>query len=388
MSRLIVIRDELLSMSETFVRQQVVSLQSWSATLVGKRRSARSLDLTGVPIQLLDQSGLQFLAWRLFRAVGWPMPTSLKQLLNAPGGPVKLAHVHFATDAVAVWPWLRRLDLKVVVTLHGFDIHTHPQWWEAGHAGDYMRHYPQRLRQLAQDPRVSFIAVSGSIKDRAIAAYGIPADKIRIQHIGIDVREFTPVAPPVGERAPCILFVGRLVEKKGLDVLIRAMVQVHQQFPDARVQVVGDGPLRGQLEALAQSLAVPVEFLGAQPSSVVRDLMKQAFTFCLPSVVGPNGDAEGFGLVILEAEASGVPVVTSALGGRDEGIVHGETGFAFDEGDHEALAGHLCRLLGDRDLASRMGVAARAFVEQRFDLHRCTRQLEAYYDECVAGDRP
>ena len=121
-----------------------------------------------------------------------------------------------------------------------------------------------------------------------------------------------------------------------------------------------------------------------QPSAVVRRQMDDTRVLCLPSITAANGDAEGFGMVLLEAQACGVPVVTSALGGRDEGIREGVTGFAFPEGDDIALAGHLTRLLTDDSLATRMGHQAARFVADNFSLADCTSALERYYSRLAA----
>jgi glycosyltransferase involved in cell wall biosynthesis len=104
---------------------------------------------------------------------------------------------------------------------------------------------------------------------------------------------------------------------------------------------------------------------------------------CLPSITARNGDAEGFGLVLLEAQACGVPVVTSARGGATDGMINGVTGLAFDEGDVTALTGHLVKLLTDDTMAMAMSRAGPEFVAAKFDLRRCTADLEDLYDSMV-----
>lgn len=387
MRRVLVVRNALLPLSETFVKQQALKLTNWQATLVGQRLAPKGLSLDGLRIHLITpDNALDRWRWRLFRRLGWPMPASLRALMTPGDGPSpELIHAHFGVDAVAAWSWLKQLDLPVVVTLHGYDIHTHPEWWESGKAGEHLRDYPRQLREMAADPRVSFIAVSEAVRQRAITGYGLPAEKIEKVFIGVDVTAFHPAPIPPSSRPPHILFVGRQVEKKGLEVLIRAMALVHRRFPEARVKVVGDGPLKERNEALARELRAPVDFLGAKTSEDVRQLLGHSAIFCLPSVVSESGDAEGLPISILEAQAAGVPVVTSSVGGRDEGITHGHTGFAFAEHDHEALAQHLCALLGDGELLDTMGREARALAMERFDIRVCGRRLEALYADRVAG---
>jgi glycosyltransferase involved in cell wall biosynthesis len=292
-------------------------------------------------------------------------------------------HVHFGVDAVEAWPIAKALSLPMLVTLHGYDITIDRDWWEAGHGGRHMRSYPARLLQLAQQPRVRFIAVSEAINRRAIA-FGIPEEKIQVSYIGVDTKQFTPGGRPIIDRERRVLFVGRLVEKKGCDYLINAFVQVQQAIPDASLIVVGDGELRNHLQQTASRMQVRVQFRGALPVGEVKRELQLARVFCLPSVRAANGDAEGFGMVLLEAEASGVPVVTSALGGASEGIEDGVTGFAFKERDATALAARLINLLTDDATATSMALAGPRFVSAKFDLHRCTERLERVYDEAVA----
>jgi glycosyltransferase involved in cell wall biosynthesis len=104
---------------------------------------------------------------------------------------------------------------------------------------------------------------------------------------------------------------------------------------------------------------------------------------CLPSITAANGDAEGLPIVILEAQASGTPVVTSARGGATEGIVDGETGLAFAEGDVDALAGHLRRLLRDDAMADAFAAAGPEHIARHFDIRNCSRRLERIYDRIV-----
>nr|WP_231734415.1 glycosyltransferase [Lysobacter gilvus] len=290
-----------------------------------------------------------------------------------------LVHVHFGLDAVDAWPSVKRAGLPMLVTLHGYDITTRKGWWWSGRGGLTRIPYPARLARLFREPRVGFIAVSDAIRAHAITL-GMPPEKIVTRRIGIDVRKFTPAGTLAGQRPRRVLFVGRLVEKKGVRYLIEAMARVRARLPDATLAIVGDGPLRATLAALASDLAVPTEFLGTLDDVGVRAQLASARVFCLPSIVAASGDAEGFGMVLLEAQACGVPVVTSARGGAVEGLVEGTTGFSFSERDVDALATALATLLSDDALANHMSQRAPAFVRETFDIDSLTPALEAVYD--------
>ena len=140
-----------------------------------------------------------------------------------------------------------------------------------------------------------------------------------------------------------------MVEKKGANILIEAFARVRKQIENAELVMVGDGPLLAEFKQLAQQLRVPVTFTGTLSSDQVKQQIDEARVFCLPSVTATNGDAEGFGLVLLEAQACGVPVVTSARGGATEGIKDGVTGCAFPE---SAAADNLSWLRPDPTLRS------------------------------------
>ncbi|MBV8852260.1 MAG: glycosyltransferase [Sinobacteraceae bacterium] len=378
----LVVRSELLRYSETFVRQQVLSYVNWRPVLVGLERVA-GLPTEDLRVRLLPSSRtIAARAYRkVLRSLQIPPPGIRRRLL---GESPSLIHVHFGTDAVDHWDWIRAFDLPIVVTLHGYDINISRRWWKDPAQSPARRRYPGRLLQMAADPRVHFVAVSQAIARRA-SEWGIAPERISVRHIGVDTRSFRRTGPPLWERKPTVLFTGRLSEKKGVEYLIRAFAEVKKQLSSAELVIIGDGSLRQGLEQLAAQLNVPVSFLGAQGNDEVQRQLQRARVFCSPSVTAANGDAEGLPIVILEAQACGVPVVTSARGGAEEGIIDGVTGFAFREKEVDTLARHLLYLLRDGAAAERMGQAGRRHIASKFDLRRCTGELERLYDHLTLG---
>jgi glycosyltransferase involved in cell wall biosynthesis len=271
----------------------------------------------------------------------------------------------------------------MIVTLHGYDIHTRADWWRAGHGGRLMRSYPDRLLAMATHPSVHFIAVSKAVL-RAALAYGLPADRVTVKYIGINTAQFPRSGAKLSQRPREVLFVGRMVEKKGGTYLIQAAARLRERVPGLRLVFIGDGPQREALIAEGRRLGVDADFLGAQPHSEVRRRLGVVRTLCLPSITAQNGDAEGLPIVILEAQAAGIPVVTSAESGCEEGIVDGVTGFAFSERDVEQLASRLEALMLDGARVDAMSVRASDFARESFDIVNCTRTLESYYDR-IAG---
>ncbi|HEX7050518.1 MAG TPA: glycosyltransferase [Longimicrobiales bacterium] len=363
----LIFRKRLLPWSETFIAAQGGALSRYRPVFVGYQcAGAGAHYLAGHDrVVLAEHARFPGLAKGALKAFGWVAPRWRGEL--GARRPV-LLHVHFGVNAAVALPIARTFDLPLIVTYHGMDITV-----ERTTAADRRR----RERIFAAADRI--IAVSEFIAGRLREA-GCPAEKLTVHYIGVDTERFVP-APAESRASSQILFVGRLVPKKGLIHLIRAMPRVQRAVPDAELVVAGDGGLRSQLEAEAGRLGIRCRFLGVRTPDQVQALMRRATLLCAPSVVAENGDAEGLGMVIVEAQASGIPVVTFRSGGAAESVVHGETGFVAPERDEDALAAHLTAILADAELRDRMSAAARAHIVENFDLRRQTAALERIYDQ-------
>jgi glycosyltransferase involved in cell wall biosynthesis len=372
--KVLIYKSTLLPISETFIREQCINLSEWKPILVGKILVENGLDLTGLEICLLSRSLYSRVMRRIRLLMQWPLKIDIELLKKENA---QLVHAHFGTESVSAWPLAKALGLPMLVTLHGFDINVYREWWESGNAGLWSKSYPSQLLSLAKERDVHFIAVSEAIKKRAVE-YGIPPEKIDVSYIGVDTQKFIPGTKPLAERRE-ILFVGRLVEKKGCRYLLEAFLGIQDQFPEYDLVIVGDGPLENELKKYAHNNGVRARFLGAQTSEQVRERMTEARVFCLPSITSENGDAEGLPISILEAQSCGVPVVTSARGGAAEGIVHGVTGFSHSEKDVSGIKDALEHLLGNDQTADKFGEAARQKTLERMDISDCTQVLEKIY---------
>jgi len=380
--KVLVCRESLLPYSETFIREQALTYSSWTPVFVGTKKVSQGVPLDALDVRILPDSPRTLFGKayeKVCRKLGVGQRTAVRLLRNEAAS---LIHIHFATDAVRYWPLIRELRAPVVITLHGYDINTYPEWWRRDAASSAEKKYPARLLALANCQRVHFVAVSEAIRRRAIE-FGLPAERVHVRYIGIDLTRFRFAGRHISQRAPRILYVGRFVEKKGGEYLLHAFAKVREQAPEAELVMVGDGPLLGRLKNLAQELHVPVNFLGKLGSTQVIEQIHQARIFCLPSVTAQNGDAEGLPISLLEAQACGVPVVTSGRG-VDEAVLNGTTGYTFPERDVEALTEHLIELLRNDAVAERMSLAAPRFMAQSFDIRRCTQALEGLYEQLVA----
>jgi glycosyltransferase involved in cell wall biosynthesis len=189
---------------------------------------------------------------------------------------------------------------------------------------------------------------------------------------GVDTEQFTASPLPDGSRD--VLFVGRFVEKKGLDVLMAAWPQVQRAVPDARLRILGFGPL----EELARSGGEGVEVVVHPNREQVRQAMRRAYAVATPSKTAADDSVESLLIVNLEAQASGRPVVTTRHGGIPEFVADGETALVVPENDADALAGALTTVLQDPVLAERLSEAGPRWV-RRFDVRRCAQRLDDLY---------
>jgi colanic acid/amylovoran biosynthesis glycosyltransferase len=371
-----VFRHNLFRISEPFITQQAQALQRYRPFYLGRMRyGAAPAGAESFAIQDLDGgSPLPRAAWQMLsRGSG-----SFQRLLA--GRRPALIHAHFGIEGVYALPLARRLGVPLVTTFHGFDatlstaaLLTSPAW----------AMYPLFRRRLARQGDL-FLCASSFIRDRVLAM-GFPEARTHIHYIGVDCAAIRPRDP--AEETPTILHVARLVEVKGTEYLIRAFAQVARRFAEVELAIIGDGPLKRSLEALVKSLGLEqrVRFLGALPHAQVLDWMRKAAMLVLPSVRTGTGRVEGLGMVMLEAAATGVPVVGSRIGGIPEGVIDGETGLLAPERDPDALARCIGDLLDSAELRLRMGVRARAHVEERFDIRRQTETLEAFYDSVLGS---
>ena len=201
-------------------------------------------------------------------------------------------------------------------------------------------------------------------------------DKVEIVPNAVDADEFTP-GKDAGKREPVVLFLGRLVERKGVHRLMRAMKPV-QEETEARLVIVGGGGARDDLEELADDLSVNAEFKGELPLKKVRKWLRHARTLVLPA----RSRMESFGIVLLEAMASGTPVIGSDIPGVKE--VAKEGGFTFS--DERDLSNKIIRLLENDDLSTELGKKGRRAVEERYDWEVVLEDIEEVYSR-VQGNR-
>ena len=364
----VIYRDLLLTYSETFIAAQAGALANWRPLFAGTKRRE------GVPLTEADvevtQGRAELIAFKALRHA----PARWVRAISARDP--KLVHAHFGPDGFWAIPLSRALGVPLIVTFHGHDVTARATSSPLYAAYSLLR--PRVFRSAA-----IVIAVSTFLADRLLAQ-GCPPEKLIVHHIGVDTTRFRTAN--VQQREATVLFVGRLVEKKGCEYLLRAMADVQQRHPHVELVIVGDGPLREKLQRQASALR-NVRFTGPVSSDAVRDLMERASVLCLPSVTARNGLTEGLPITLIEAQSMGLPVVSTLHSGNPDAVRDGETGLLVPERDVGALASALNRLLDDASLRSRMSDAAASHVRAHFDLRKQTAILETIYDR-TAASRP
>jgi glycosyltransferase involved in cell wall biosynthesis len=314
-----------------------------------------------------------YIAAPLALAAGWRAARNVARRHRA-----TIMHGHWVIPG-GITAALAAPKLPLVISLHGSDVYvaeTLP---------------PARVAARRAFARAGFVtACSDDLGRRAIA---IGADPARLETVpyGVDTTRFRPdravresqrTMIGIGAQVPFAFAAGRLVKKKGFEYLIDAVARV----PDLVLAIAGDGTLDAELRERARGAGVAerVRFLGDQTQDNVAAWLMAADVAVVPSIRDDSGNVDGLPNVVLEALASGTPVVTTTAGGIGSVVEHGRTAVVVPERDPSAIAAALVRLTRDPAESAALGLAARTLVETRFGWGRVAERLEAAYGRALA----
>lgn len=227
--------------------------------------------------------------------------------------------------------------------------------------------------------RAGFHAISESTRDDLVGR-GVPAERVRVIHPGVDSVHFSPGLPGSRSQSPRFLYVGRLKRYKGIGLAIRALAAARGRRPDLRLDVAGTGDHRAELDRLTVELgqADAVTFHGFVGEDEKLALLRNAWANVFPS------PKEGWGITVIEAAACGTPSLASDSPGLRDSVRHGETGFLTPHGDVDALAARMLELAGDPALVDRLGTAARHYAES-LSWERTAVATLNHLDEIITG---
>jgi colanic acid/amylovoran biosynthesis glycosyltransferase len=297
---------------------------------------------------------------------------TLDSLLERHGA--DLMHIYFGHTGVHSLPFIEQWDKPCVISFHGADVAQKPE----------IKDYPGKLRRLFNAVPLVF-ARSQSLVERLVHL-GCPPEKLRINRTGIPLNEFPfqdRELPQDGKLR--VVQACRLIPKKGVATSLRAFAIFKKDHPDAEFLIAGKGPLQPELEMLAGGLGIArdVHFLGFLSQPKLMQLYASSHLFLHPSEISPNQDQEGVPNSVLEAMATGLPVVATRHGGIPEAVDHGRTGFLVAEEDHVGLANAMQLITSSPGLLKEMGERAHAAVVERFEQDTQINRLESFYEEAI-----
>jgi len=287
--------------------------------------------------------------------------------------PYDIIHCQFGSSGVQAIK-LRELGVikgKIITTFHGYGIRLGIQ------------NGPDLYSALKKDGD-AFLSISPYNKQHLLG-FGFDPHKIIDHPVGIDVRRFgwknATYRNHSDNGATRFLTVARLVPEKGLEYGIRSIKEILKRNSSARIQynIVGDGELKSQLEELTRTLNLTgiVRFLGSLDQSGVQEMLQKADVFFLPSI------NEALPVCLMEAQATGLPVVASNVGSVEKVVNKGKSGFLVRAGDVDDMAEKLIRLIEHPEMWSEMGRAGRAYIKANYDIGKLNDRLVAIYQQLI-----
>ena len=388
--------------TETFLQREIIAMKNHGVNLRLYSLWGGGGTFRGLPVARFNKWRLLTLFW-LIPCESWRRPEVLRQLLhglftrpapswlnfweNMLGAGFACLHlrafrknpptwIHAAwggAPATAAWLMWRVDGHRFSAAAHAYDIYEHGgDWW----LRDKLEH-------------AAFIHTSTEMGRRGLVERGLPASRILCIRRGLD---HLPLVKPLRrDRAPLnLICVARLVEKKGLDHQLRIYAALRAANVPFAARIVGEGPLRAELEKLAGHLGVAaqVTFTGHVPQHEVWNHLAWADALLHTGVIAPSGDRDGLPNVIPEAMSIGVLVVTSPAAATTEAITHGLTGLVARVDAPADWVSALRRLAADDPFAEKLRHAARQWVEENFDAHKNAERLLAQFERAIANIAP
>jgi colanic acid/amylovoran biosynthesis glycosyltransferase len=356
------------------IYRQISALERVSPVVIAQKRE-NAARFPFDKIDIVAKPALHFLRRFWFRQVRdkpWQIsPGELRALTNVlKRRNAQLLHIYFGQIAVHLLPLIRTWEKPSIASFHGADVIVEMN----------KPAYREVTRQMLA--AVKFVLVRSESLRRAVVDLGCDEKKIAVQHTGIPLDEF-----PFRERSLRqngewrFVQAGRLIEKKGLPVTLRAFASFLRRYPKATLTIAGEGPLLGQLQDLSRELKIDnrVSFAGFISQEQLREVYYGSHIFLHPSETGSDGNQEGIPNSMLEAMASGLPVFATQHGGIPEAIDNGVSGMLVPEHNHDELGRRLLDAVQDPGFLSRIARTGAEVVRKNFDLAAQARRLEDIY---------
>ncbi len=265
--------------------------------------------------------------------------------------------------------------VPLVIHYHGADVH---------HRATVDQYHHLYLKAFAYAS--GLIAVSGDMA-KELVRMGAPVQKIVTASCGVDTAAF-PVLD-ISKTGRTFLAIGRFVTKKSPTSVIKAFKRVLDEYPDAKLAMVGTGPLEDDVKALVAQLKLEdhITLYGGLKAEQVKELFAQARCFVQHSVTAPDGDMEGTPVTILEAGSSGLAIVSTQHAGIKEAVVNGETGYLVPEHDIEGMAHYMKKIAADVNLAVELGKKEAAHIRENYDIHSRIDTITQMLKKAIADNK-
>lgn len=362
--RICITRSSRNVYSETFIRDQIAGFKNWAEvyTIHSGRLPEKNEDG-----ELLNSK----LFWVLHKALKIVLGRNnffgnygVKKYLK--DNEIEVVLANYGMPGAHMATVCKDLNIPLLVIFHGHD------------ATDVklLKEYKEGYKKMFEYATFT-IAVSEEMKKRLLVVGAIP-EKLKLIPYGVDVEKFKPSEENTNKNT--FLAVGRFTPKKGPLYTIRAFHKALHKFPEAKlVMVGGKNGMYDECEKLVQELKISdaVNFIGVLNSDEIANLMANSLAFVQHSITAPNGDMEGTPLGILEASASGLPVVSTLHGGIKEAVIHGKTGFLVEEKNENGMADYMIKLLENPEMAKEMGMNGRNHIIEN---HYQEKQIKKIYE--------
>jgi len=290
-------------------------------------------------------------------------------------GDYEVIHCHFGPNGQRAI-FLKELGIftgKIITVFHGYDMSQYIQ----KHGGDVYKHL--------FDKGDLFLPISDRWKKELISM-GCPEDKIRVHHMGIDPQRYDSIQNKIRCSDKIrILSIGRFVEKKGIRYGIEAVGRIIEKHPEIEYRIIGDGELRNEVELIINqtNLREKVKLLGWKSQEEILTFIKDSDIFLAPSVTSEDFDQEGIPVVLMEAMAMCLPVLSTYHSAIPELVSDGVSGLLVPERDVDSLANSLAYLIDHPQIWAEMGLSGRQIVEERFNINKLNDNLVELYDRLV-----
>jgi len=362
------------------IYRQITALRRCAPVVIAQKRE-QTERFPFEPVQIVPKPPAHFLRrfwFRQLRDMPWQISNAeLSDLLRVLSRiDARVLHIYFGQIAVHLLPLIRTWKNPSIVSFHGADVTVDMN----------KPAYRDATRQMLD--AVKLVLVRSKSLQHAVADLGCDPKTIEVQHTGIPLEIFPfreRSIPQNGEWR--FVQAGRLIEKKGLPVSLRAFSVFLREYPNATLTIAGEGPLLGKLQKLVRELNIQgrVSFTDFISQKQLLEIYYRSHIFLHPSQVGHDGNQEGIPNSMLEAMASGLPVFATEHGGIPEAVENGVSGVLVPEHDHEALAQALLKAAQDPGFLSRIARAGAEVVREKFDLEKQAHRLEDNYLRMIAG---